>query len=98
MFNIIEQNAQFSSFSRMLVYLHRSIKFFLFKQWHDVLTDSQAEDIYQSIVKFFEFEERIDKLKEHRDNKEPKNPPNIRIRGLLMRAENEKEQETSEIS
>ena len=84
-FNIISQNAQFSSFSRMLVYLKRSIKFFLFKQWHDLLTDEQAEDIYQSTIKYFKYEELIEKLKEqYKDQVEPKNPPNIRIRGKIF--------------
>jgi hypothetical protein len=84
-FNIISQNAPFPSFSRMLVYLKRSIKFFLFKQWHDVLTNEQAEEIYKCTIRYFGYEELVERLKEqYRDKAEPKNPPNIRIRGWFL--------------
>jgi hypothetical protein len=94
MCNIIEQNAPFSSFPRMLVYLRRSIKFFLFKQWHDVLSDEQAADIYDEIIVFFGLRDRVRALEEeYRDRASPKNPPNIRIRGLLMREKAEDAEE-----
>lgn len=86
MFNIIEQNRPFASFPRMLLYLQRSIKFFLFKQWHDVLNDEQANDFYKCIVNFFQFDELVAKLNEaNKDAIPPKNPPNIRIRGSFYK-------------
>lgn len=85
MYNIIEQNRPFSSFSRMLLYLERSIKFFLYKQWHDALTDDQAADLYKCIVSFFGLEDLVAKVvEENKDAIAPKNPPNIRIRGLFQ--------------
>lgn len=92
-YNIIEQNAPFPSFSRMLVYLKRSINFFLFKQWHEVPSEKHTEDMYQSIIKYFGYEERIEKLNEqYKNTVSPKNPPIIRIRGLLMRGKTSDDQ------
>ena len=85
-YNIIAQNLSFPSFPRVLFNLKDSLKNFLFKQWHEVLDDSQINELYTNIIGYFKLEERLREL--HDDDsleKKSKNPPQLRIRGLLQR-------------
>ena len=43
--DVIEQNKIFDSFERILARLDESIKNFLLKQWHEVLTDEHISII-----------------------------------------------------
>ena len=75
-----------ASFPRLLVNLRYSLRNFLFKQWHDTLNDEQLDAIYASIIEHFGLQGRLEELGGPVPNeKRSKNPPEMRIRGLLMR-------------
>ena len=75
-----------ASFPRLLVNLRHSLKNFLFKQWHDTLSDDQLDVLYESIVGYFGLGEKLNELGGPvSPDKRSKNPPEMRIRGLLMR-------------
>ena len=90
-YNIVQQNMSYPSFNRILANLKESLKNFLFKQWHETLNDSQAEEIYQKIIGYFNFNERIEELKASGMENKSKYPPQLRIRGLLMRDKDDEE-------
>ena len=93
LFNIIEQNRPYQSFNRLLANLKASMYCFLFKQWHESLTNEQIDDIYNEIVNYFKCDKNIlddEQLKVLNG----KNPPVMKIRGLLWRNdENDHEQD-----
>jgi hypothetical protein len=84
LFNIIEQNRSYDSFNRILPKLKESLKSFLFKQWHETLDDNQINYVYDKIIEHFKFDIG---LLQHVDNNNSssKNPPQLKIRGLLWR-------------
>jgi hypothetical protein len=85
-YNIIAQNLSFPSFPRVLVNLKDSLRNFLFKQWHESLDDSQINELHSNIISYFKFEERLNELNADESLKnKSKNPPQLRIRGLLQR-------------
>lgn len=85
-YNIIAQNLSFPSFPRVLVNLKDSLRNFLFKQWHESLDDSQINELNSNIISYFKFEERLNELNADESLKnKSKNPPQLRIRGLLQR-------------
>ncbi len=61
------------------------MKSFLIKQWHEVLDDSQLEILADSIIKYFNLSDRLKELTNSEFDIKSKNPPNLRIRGLVMR-------------
>ena len=85
MFNIIKQNAPFPVYKRVLIHLKRALKWFLYKQWHETISDAHAEDLEQAILKYFDLEEHVKQLRAEDYMPLTRNPPCIRIRGLLMR-------------
>jgi hypothetical protein len=90
LYNIIKQNMPHPSFPRLLVNLRHSLKNFLYKQWHEMLRDDQLDELYRRIVGYFGLEERIRELGgENVGENRPRNPPELRIRGLLMRPKEE---------
>ena len=85
-YNLIAQNITQPGFPRVLYYLKDSFKYFLYKQWHERLTDNQIDELYDSIVKYFNLYEMIKEESEKRANEaKPRTPPIFRIRGLVMR-------------
>ena len=93
LFNIIEQNRPYQSFNRLIANLKASMYCFLFKQWHESLTKEQINEIYNEIVNYFKLDKTIldnEELKTASD----KNPPVMKIRGLLWRNdENDQEKD-----
>lgn len=84
--NIIKQNMSCASFPRILVNLRYSLESFLMKQWHEVLTDQQMDYVYSTLVEHFALEDKINELGGVVPvDKRSKNPPVIKIRGLLQR-------------
>ena len=81
-YNIIKQNASYPSFARVLSHLGPSLKNFLFKQWHESLSEAQLDQIVKSILDYFNFGTLVKETEE----KSSKNPPALKIRGLLMRS------------
>ena len=75
----------YPSFNRILVNLKMSLKSFLFKQWHEVLSDEQLDVIFKKIIEFFDLSEKLNELNDMGLECKSKNPPVLRIRGLLMR-------------
>ncbi len=78
--NIIEQNRETVQFQRVLENLPDSIEAFLLKQWHEIPTKEQLETLVQVVMDYLE----IEKLPERENNY--KNPPPLKIRGLLWRS------------
>jgi hypothetical protein len=91
-FNIVQQNMSYPSFNRILSNLKDSLKNFLFKQWHETINDSQSEEIYQNVIQYFNLDERIEELKISCKENKSKYPPQLRIRGLLMRDKDDEEE------
>ena len=90
LFNIIQQNRPFPSFNRLLVHLKGSLQTFLVKQWHEVLTPEQTDEIYNEIIEYFNLKDLVEEcMKNEAYTLKAKNPPTLRIRGLLMRDANE---------
>lgn len=85
LYNIIKQNMVHTSFPRILVNLKESLKAFLFKQWHEVIDQNQADILYNYIIDYFDLKSQLEELANAGLEKKAKNPPEIRIRGLLMR-------------
>ena len=88
--NIVQQNRPWPSFKRLLVNLKESLRHFLYKQWHEQLEPEQIDEIYAEIIDHLKLQ---DLLQECLGNEaycaKTKNPPTLRIRGLLMRDSNE---------
>ena len=78
--NVIEQNRPFGSFPRILARLDEVIINFLHKQWHEALNENQLEKIRKFILEYL----NLDGLPAVEENP-PKNPPMLKIRGLLHR-------------
>jgi hypothetical protein len=106
-YNIVQQNIAYPSFERVLVCLKDSLRNFLFKQWHESLNDKQLDELYESIVEHFQV--IGDKIKKNSSpillngsdggGEQPsksKNPPALKIRGLLMRPNNNNNDELSD--
>jgi hypothetical protein len=90
--NIIQQNLDYPSFERVLSHLKDSLRNFLFKQWHESLNDEQVNDLYRSIIEHFQtIDGKIARrlacssVNCQNGQNKSKNPPTLKIRGLLMR-------------
>jgi hypothetical protein len=83
----------FPVFKRILLNMQRSLKWFLYKQWHETITDEHAEDLANSIVNYFDLSDQIKQLAAEEFSPQTRNPPCIRIRGLLMRESKENDDE-----
>ena len=77
--NIVEQNRQLESFQKVLEYLPESLMSFLVKQWHETPTEKQLHTLISAILDYCGLCEVPAKTKLF------KNPPKLRIRGLLWR-------------
>ncbi|XP_065666670.1 lysine-specific demethylase 8 isoform X1 [Hydra vulgaris] len=77
--NIIEQNRHLESFRSVLEYLPESLTSFLVKQWHEIPTKSQLDSLINAILDHCGLRELPVR------SKDCKNPPKLRIRGLLWR-------------
>lgn len=99
-YNIIKQNMNYPSFDRTLCNLKDSLRQFLFKQWHDMLDDAQLELVYSKIIAHFGLEARLKELRASEAapalEKKSKNAPVLRIRGLLMRPNDESKDQDDE--
>jgi len=77
--NIIEQNKDHEQFQNVLQHLPDSLKSFLMKQWHEIPTDIQLNQLIQIILHHL----KLDCLPAK--TKVSKHPPQLKIRGLLWR-------------
>lgn len=85
------------SFDRLLVNMRYSLRNFLYKQWHDFITDEQVEIIYASIIEHFKLQDKLNELGGHvPPEQRSKNPPEMRIRGLLMRPNDKTNEDTDD--
>ena len=92
--NIISQSLNFPSFRRLLVHLKHSLLNFLFKQWHETLCDEQLDILHDEIIERLNLGALLDESKLDESLKpKGKNPPELKIRGLLMRPKEEEEQD-----
>ncbi|XP_033632066.1 bifunctional peptidase and arginyl-hydroxylase JMJD5-like [Asterias rubens] len=78
--NIIEQNRSFDSLQLVLAHLPDSLASFLFKEWKDKASREQIEILVQLVMDYLQ----LDSLPTDEDRMS-KNPPPIKIRGLLWR-------------
>lgn len=86
LYNIIQQNMEYPSFSRVLLSLKDSLRCFIYKQWHETPNKEQLDSLYESIVYRFHLRERIEELKAaSSETSSSKHPPRLSIRGLLQR-------------
>ena len=92
--NIISQSRNFPSFRRLLVHLKHSLLNFLFKQWHETLDNEQLDILHDEIINRLRLGELLDECKlDETLQYKGKNPPELKIRGLLMRPKEEEEQQ-----
>ncbi|CAG5099740.1 Oidioi.mRNA.OKI2018_I69.XSR.g16662.t1.cds [Oikopleura dioica] len=80
MLNVVEQNKKHSSWTRILARFPKVLENFLLKQWHEYPTDEQIETIKRFVMQHL----KITILPALEANP-PKNPPPLKIRGLLHR-------------
>lgn len=86
LYNIIQQNMEYPSFSRVLLSLKDSLRCFIYKQWHETPSQEQLDSLYESIVDKFHLNETIKELKaSSSETSSSKHPPRLSIRGLLQR-------------
>ncbi len=86
LFNVIAQNLHSTSFPRLLAHLRDSLRNFLFKQWHEALDSAQLDELYEVILSRFDLHEQVAQARDtFKADEKPKNPPVLRIRGLVQR-------------
>jgi len=84
--NIIEQNRECQSFSKMLPRLPEVVKHFVLKQWHEIPSEEQIDRLVDLVKVHCDIKE----LPTSRDEVISKFPPVLKIRGLLHRGDKKK--------
>merc|ERR1712150_355455 len=79
--NIIEQNMGMEQFRRVLQYLPRTLEQFLHKQWHEIPTQEQLDQLVFLVLEHCGLNE-VPPLQEV----EAKHAPVLKIRGLVWRS------------
>ena len=79
--NVIEQNREYTNFSRILSRIDQVVKHFLRKQWRETLEDSEVEVVVKVIKDYLELENFPAKAA----SDVSKVPPELKIRGLRER-------------
>ncbi|KAK3269650.1 hypothetical protein CYMTET_21919 [Cymbomonas tetramitiformis] len=81
--NVIEQNRTLPSFTNLLSYLPRSLAQFAEKQWGELPTDAQVEELVNIVCTRLSIPRG--EIAHAPDYFERKHPPQLKIRGLLFR-------------